>query len=100
MIYGYARVSTDGQRSPLRWAARRKHEAGKVFREVAGATRPTRRNFAAARRRIAAGSEERLSRSRSLRPTRRSSGQFVRKALASASSGRSGAAGLLSATSF
>jgi DNA invertase Pin-like site-specific DNA recombinase len=35
MIYGYARVSTDGQNVAAQVAALRKHGAGKVFREVA-----------------------------------------------------------------
>jgi len=35
MIYGYARVSTDGQSGAAQVAALRKHGAGKVFREVA-----------------------------------------------------------------
>jgi DNA invertase Pin-like site-specific DNA recombinase len=35
MIYGYARVSTDGQSITAQVAALRKHGAGKVFREVA-----------------------------------------------------------------
>jgi DNA invertase Pin-like site-specific DNA recombinase len=34
MIYGYARVSTDGQSVTAQVSALRKHEAGKVFREV------------------------------------------------------------------
>ena len=39
MIYGYARVSTDGQSVAAQVAALRKHGAGKVFREAAsGAT--------------------------------------------------------------
>ena len=39
MIYGYARVSTDGQSVNAQVVALRKHGAGKVFREVAsGAT--------------------------------------------------------------
>ena len=36
MIYGYARVSTDGQSVAAQVAALRKHGAGKVFREVSG----------------------------------------------------------------
>src|SRR5467141_3902998 len=35
MIYGYARVSTDGQSVTAQVAQLRKHGAGKVFREVA-----------------------------------------------------------------
>src|ERR1700730_17211312 len=34
MIYGYARVSTDGQSVTAQVAALKKHGAGKVFREV------------------------------------------------------------------
>jgi DNA invertase Pin-like site-specific DNA recombinase len=41
MIFGYARVSSDGQSVNAQVAALRKHVAGKVFREVAsGATEP------------------------------------------------------------
>jgi DNA invertase Pin-like site-specific DNA recombinase len=35
MIYGYARISTDGQSVTAQVAVLRKHGAGKVFREVA-----------------------------------------------------------------
>ena len=35
MIYGYARISTDGQSVAAQVTALRKHGAGKVFREVA-----------------------------------------------------------------
>jgi Resolvase, N terminal domain len=42
MIYGYARVSTDGQSVAAQVAARRKHGAGKVFREVAGGIKTDR----------------------------------------------------------
>ena len=35
MIYGYARVPTDGQSVAAQFAALRNHGAGKVFREVA-----------------------------------------------------------------
>src|ERR1700680_1517721 len=35
MIYGYSRVSTDGQSVAAQVAALRKHGAGKVFRELA-----------------------------------------------------------------
>jgi hypothetical protein len=35
MIFGYARVSTDGQSLNAQVAVLRKHGAGKVFREVA-----------------------------------------------------------------
>ena len=35
MIYGYARVSTDGQSVNAQVAALKRHGAGKVFREVA-----------------------------------------------------------------
>ena len=47
MIYGYARVSTDGQSVTAQVAALRKHGAGKVFREVASGAKTTGRNFAA-----------------------------------------------------
>jgi DNA invertase Pin-like site-specific DNA recombinase len=42
MIYGYARVSTDGQSVFAQVAALRKHGAGKVFREVASGAKTDR----------------------------------------------------------
>src|SRR5271163_3164643 len=42
MIYGYARVSTDGQSVAAQVAALRKHWAGKVFREVASGAKTDR----------------------------------------------------------
>src|SRR5271168_4178100 len=42
MIYGYARVSTDGQSVATQVAALRKHGAGKVFREVASGAKTDR----------------------------------------------------------
>jgi DNA invertase Pin-like site-specific DNA recombinase len=42
MIYGYARVSTDGQSATAQVAALRKHGAGKVFREVASGAKTDR----------------------------------------------------------
>ena len=42
MIYGYARVSTDGQSVAAQVAALRKHGAGKVFREVASGAKTER----------------------------------------------------------
>src|SRR5580700_584871 len=42
MIYGYARVSTDGQSVTAQVAALRKHGAGKVFREVASGAKTDR----------------------------------------------------------
>src|SRR6266436_2929319 len=42
MIYGYARVSTDGQSVTAQVAALRKHGAGKVFREVASGAKTNR----------------------------------------------------------
>jgi DNA invertase Pin-like site-specific DNA recombinase len=42
MIYGYARVSTDGQRFNAQVAALRRHGAGKVFREVASGAKTER----------------------------------------------------------
>jgi hypothetical protein len=39
-VYGYARVSTDGQSVAAQVAALRKHGAGKVFREVSSGGRP------------------------------------------------------------
>jgi DNA invertase Pin-like site-specific DNA recombinase len=46
MIYGYARVSTDGQSAAAQVAAFRRHGARKVFREVeSGAKADTGRSF-------------------------------------------------------
>jgi DNA invertase Pin-like site-specific DNA recombinase len=42
MIFGYARVSTDGQSINAQVAALRKHGAGKVFREVASGAKTDR----------------------------------------------------------
>jgi len=42
MIYGYARVSTDGQSVNAQVAALRKHGAGRVFREVASGAKTDR----------------------------------------------------------
>jgi DNA invertase Pin-like site-specific DNA recombinase len=42
MIYGYARVSTDGQSVAAQVAALRKQGAGKVFREVASGVKTDR----------------------------------------------------------
>ncbi len=42
MIYGYARVSTDGQSVTAQVAALTKHGAGKVFREVASGAKTDR----------------------------------------------------------
>jgi len=42
MIYGYARVSTDGQSVAAQVAALRKHGAGRVFREVASGAKTDR----------------------------------------------------------
>ena len=42
MIYGYARVSTDGQSVTAQVAALRKHGAGKVFRQVASGAKTDR----------------------------------------------------------
>jgi hypothetical protein len=42
MIYGYARISTNGQSVAAQVAALRKHGAGKVFREVASGTKTDR----------------------------------------------------------
>jgi DNA invertase Pin-like site-specific DNA recombinase len=42
MIYGHARVSTDGQSVAAQVAALRKHGAGKVFREVASGAKTDR----------------------------------------------------------
>jgi DNA invertase Pin-like site-specific DNA recombinase len=46
MIYGYARVSTDGQSVAAHVAALRKHGAGQVFREVASGAKTDRRQLA------------------------------------------------------
>src|SRR6266852_3080476 len=42
MIYGYARVSTDGQSVTAQITALRKHGAGRVFREVASGAKTDR----------------------------------------------------------
>jgi hypothetical protein len=42
MIFGYARVSTDGQSVAPQVTALRKHGAGKVFREVASGAKTNR----------------------------------------------------------
>ena len=42
MIYGYARVWTNGQSVAAQVAALRKHGAGKVFREVASGAKTDR----------------------------------------------------------
>src|SRR5882724_9179945 len=42
MIYGYARVSTDGQSVTAEVTDLRKHGAGKVFREVASGAKTDR----------------------------------------------------------
>ena len=42
MVYGYARISTDGQSVATQVAALRKHRAGKVFREVASGAKTDR----------------------------------------------------------
>src|SRR5258708_18546583 len=42
MIYGYARVSTDGQSVTAQVAELRKHGAGNVFREVASGAKTDR----------------------------------------------------------
>ena len=42
MIYGYARVSSDGQSVTAQVAELRKHGAGKVFREVASGAQTDR----------------------------------------------------------
>ena len=42
MIYGYARVSTDGQSVTAQVAELRKHGAGKVFGEVASGAKTDR----------------------------------------------------------
>src|SRR5258708_38137617 len=42
MIYGYARVSTDGQSVTAQVAELRKHRAAKVFREVASGAKTDR----------------------------------------------------------
>jgi DNA invertase Pin-like site-specific DNA recombinase len=45
MIYGYARVSTDGQSVAAQVAALRRQGAGKVFREVASGAKTDRRQL-------------------------------------------------------
>ena len=55
MIYGYARVSTDGQSVAAQVAALRKHGAGKVFREVSGGTKTDRARLRRLLDQLAAG---------------------------------------------
>ena len=45
-VYGYARVSTDGQRVDAQIQQLRDAGAGKVFREAGAEPRPTGRSFA------------------------------------------------------
>ena len=47
MIYGYARVATDGQSVAAQVAALRKYGAGRVFRETASGAKTNPRSFAA-----------------------------------------------------
>jgi len=62
MIYGYARVSTDGQSVTAQVAALRKHGAGKVFREVASGAKTDRAQL---RRLVTENAERELKRSAS-----------------------------------
>jgi hypothetical protein len=55
MIYGYARVSTDGQSVNAQVVALRKHGAGKVFREVASGVKTDRPQLRRLVSEIAAG---------------------------------------------
>src|SRR6476620_3310451 len=55
MIYGYARVSTDGQSVAAQVAALRKHGAGKVFREVASGAKTNRAQLRRVIDQLAAG---------------------------------------------
>jgi DNA invertase Pin-like site-specific DNA recombinase len=45
MIYGYARVATDGQSVAAQIAALRKHGAGRVFRETASGAKTDRKQL-------------------------------------------------------
>jgi DNA invertase Pin-like site-specific DNA recombinase len=45
VIYGYARVSTDGQSEAAQVAALKKHGARKVFREVASGAKTDRKQL-------------------------------------------------------
>jgi DNA invertase Pin-like site-specific DNA recombinase len=53
MIYGYARVSTDGQSADAQVKRLRQAGAGKVFRETASGRAPTARSFTAPSRSLA-----------------------------------------------
>ena len=55
MIYGYARVSTDGQSVAAQVVALRKHGAGKVFREVASGAKTDRAHLRRLLAQLAAG---------------------------------------------
>lgn len=55
MIYGYARVSTDGQSVNAQVAALRAAGAEKVFRETASGAKSYRRELAAAIKALAEG---------------------------------------------
>jgi DNA invertase Pin-like site-specific DNA recombinase len=55
MIYGYARISTDGQSVTAQVAALRKHGAGKVFREVAQGDKTDRAQLRRLLAQLAAG---------------------------------------------
>src|SRR6266849_4064967 len=55
MIYGYARVSTDGQSVMAQVAELRKHGAGKVFREVASGAKTDRAQLRRVLDQLAAG---------------------------------------------
>jgi len=55
MIYGYARVSTDGQSVAAQVAALRKHGAGRVFRETASGARTDRAQLRRLLAQLAAG---------------------------------------------
>ena len=71
MIYGYARVSTDGQSVTAQVAALRKHGAGKVFREVASGTKTDRPQLRRLLDQLAAGDVLIVTRlDRLARPTR------------------------------
>jgi DNA invertase Pin-like site-specific DNA recombinase len=55
MIYGYARVSTDGQSGAAQVAALRKHGAEKVVSEVASGTKTDRAQLRRLLSEVAAG---------------------------------------------
>jgi DNA invertase Pin-like site-specific DNA recombinase len=83
MIYGYARVSTDGQSAAAHVAALRKHGAGKVFREVASGAKTGEGRERAKRRGVRFGRKPTAHPAATQRSTRRlAEGEETRAELA------------------